>query len=308
MERRSNRRYADMSHLIDLNFNYRLHPTALPYGSFMSTEARQERARALDVGALIARMDELGVAMTGVVANVSGRDIGRYGTGQVLDDNHVDLVHAAIAPHADRLFGWVGINPLGGFKTLRYIEYAVNDLGFKGVHIFPHWFVAPVNDRVYYPIWAKCAELGVPVAMQCGIGGSPSASKVVASEMQVEDVLFDFPELTLIALRLGNPWERGFIALARNYLNLVLAADNPPGYWPPDFIEVLHKRTLGSAADITDRVVWGTNGPVVDPKSALDAIDSLQLDQDVKARFLGGNAARILKLVGAANAGPGEHA
>ncbi|HLJ81926.1 MAG TPA: hypothetical protein VKT52_10600, partial [Ktedonobacterales bacterium] len=133
-----------MSQLIDLNFNYRLHPTALPYGSFMPEDARQQRARPVDIDALVARMDELGIAMTGVVANVSGRDIGRYGTGEVLDDNHVDLVHGAISAHPDRLFGWVGINPLGGFKTLRYIEYAVNTLGFKGVHVFPHWFVAPV--------------------------------------------------------------------------------------------------------------------------------------------------------------------
>jgi predicted TIM-barrel fold metal-dependent hydrolase len=286
-----------LSAVIDLNVNYRLHPDSLPYGKFMSEEDRRQRSQPVDIDSLISRMDDAGIAMTGVVANVSALDIGRPpGAGRILDDNHVDIVHEAIRQHPDRLFGWAGINPLGGFQTLRYIEHAVNDLGFKGVHIFPHWFAVPVNDRLYYPIWAKCAELGVPVAFQCGIGGSPSASKVVAGELQVEDVLFDFPELTVMALRVGNPWERGFVALARNYINLVLAADNPPSYWVPEFIEVLHRKALGSDHDMTDRVVWGTNGPVVDPKSALSAIDGLGLEPDVQAKFTGGNAARLLKL------------
>ena len=284
-----------MAPIIDMNVNYRLHPV-LPYGKYMTQEAKEKSGKPLDVDALIARMDEANIAMTGIVGNVGALDVGKgNGFGRLLDDNTADLVQEAVSQHPDRLFGWVGINPLGGFSTLRYIEHAVNDFGFKGVHIFPHWFVLPIDDRRYYPIYAKAAELGVPVALQTGIGGSPSGGKVVGWTASVENILFDFPELTLFALRVGHPWERDFVTLARNYTNLVLAADNPVGGWATEFIDLLRGKRPG-LPDMTEQCVWGTNGPVVDPKVALKQIDELGLDEAVKARLIGGNVARLLKL------------
>jgi predicted TIM-barrel fold metal-dependent hydrolase len=47
---------------------------------------------------------------------------------------------------------------------------------------------------------------------------------------------------------------------------------------------------------MTEQVVWGTNGPVTDPKTSLSLINDLGLDPVVKERLIGGNAARLLKL------------
>jgi predicted TIM-barrel fold metal-dependent hydrolase len=131
--------------------------------------------------------------------------------------------------------------------------------------------------------------------MQTGIPGSPSGSKVVAFTHQVEQVLFDFPELSFVALRVGHPWERDFINLARNYPNLVLAADNPVASWPQEFQDLLRGKWTG-VPDMTEQIVWGTNGPVNDPKVVLGQIDAMGLDPAIKARFIGGNAERLLKL------------
>jgi predicted TIM-barrel fold metal-dependent hydrolase len=283
-----------MATVIDLNVNYRLHAEDLPYGRFMAPEARKAASAPVDVGELLSRMDAAGIAMAGVVANVSAAGVRRYG-GRVLDDNTADIVKQAISGHEDRLFGWVGVNPLGGMKTVRYIDRSVRELGFKGVHIFPHWFVLPVNDKIYYPIYSKCAELGVPIAMQCGIGGSPSGGKVVAAPMQVREILYDFPELVLIALRVGQPWERDFVTLGRKYPNLVLGADNPPSHWAPEFIDALNGRVLGMDKDITQNIVWGTNGRR-SAQEELDQIRALGLSPAVRDKVLGGNASRILGL------------
>ena len=149
-----------MAQIIDVSVNFRPHTEI---GVYDYLGISRETAKRVDPEAFIAEMDRLGIAMAGLVAHVSANGIG----GEVLM-THVDEVAPVIQAHPDRFFGWVGINPLKGMETLRYIEYGIKDLGFKGVHIYPHWFGVPVNDRIYYPIYAKCAELGVPVTMQVG--------------------------------------------------------------------------------------------------------------------------------------------
>jgi len=51
---------------------------------------------------------------------------------------------------------------------VRELERGVKELGFVGAHLHIYGFGIPVNDRLLYPFYAKCAELGVPVMMQIG--------------------------------------------------------------------------------------------------------------------------------------------
>jgi predicted TIM-barrel fold metal-dependent hydrolase len=103
-----------------------------------------------------------------------------------------------------------------------------------------------------------------------------------------------------MALRVGQPWERSFVWLARLFPNLVLVGDNPPGHWAKEFIDVLGSPAGdGSGSDLTARVVWGTNGRVPATED-LSAIKAMKMDEAVRARFLGDNAARLLHLGGAA--------
>lgn len=307
-----------MGRVIDVTYHYRLHAELyrsphLVYRGERFREPVTGPNPIVDVDALIEGMDSAGIDKTGIVATVAALDFGRGGRGPLLAENNVDEVHALISRHPERLFGWVGVHPFGRMDMLRYIEHAVRDLGFKGVHIFPHWFALPVNDRQYYPIYAKCAELGIPVALQIGIGGSPSASKVVATPQNLDDVLYDFPELQVLGLHLGNPWQLDFIALARNYLNFGLVADLPPATWHPAFLDALRspRSLFGHEVDswkadneLANRSLWGTNGAPgnergqngMGQQKALAAARDLDIRPDVLDAFLGDNAARILKV------------
>ena len=44
------------------------------------------------------------------------------------------------------------------------------------------------------------------------------------------------------------------------------------------------------------KVMFGTNWPMIPAKKALEGFEELPLDEEVKALFLGGNAARVFKL------------
>jgi uncharacterized protein len=293
--------------IVDVTFNHHTHGEIYhsPHLAFRGESRRGPftgENRTLDLDALVAGMDAAGVDRTGVLASVVAVDFGRGGRGPIVADVDVDTLAKALAPHGDRLFGWVSIHPFGRMDTLRMIEHAVRDLGFKGVQVFPHWFALPVDDRLYYPIYAKCAELGVPIAMQIGMAGGGSSPKVVASPMQLDDVLFDFPELSVLGLHLGDPWQADFLALARNHLNLSLVGDVAPARWSPGVVEELRSAPANFAAEnhVAARFLWGTNGrPGTERTVAEDFLRQareLDLPPEVTAAVLGGNAAWILGL------------
>ena len=69
-------------------------------------------------------------------------------------------------PH--RYSGLAGIDPLRGIAGLKELDYAVKELGFVGAHLYPHWFGQAPDAAIYYPYYARCAELGIPIMMQVG--------------------------------------------------------------------------------------------------------------------------------------------
>src|SRR5688572_10868395 len=267
--------------IIDLDVNYKLHPELKPAG-FVSAED----SKSFDADDYLPLMDEAGVDMTGIVANVAGLNLGRGGRGKVLDENTADLIQIEVAKYPDRYFGWVGVHPFGGTQTIRYIDHAIRTLGFKGVHIYPHWFGVDVNDRMYYPIYSKAAELGVPVAVQLGLGGHRGNRRSVGSPWAADDILYDFPELNLLSLHIGPPYEREFVRLCDNYANLYLVADMAASTWPEVVVERL--RSQAGSIDLSERVLWGTNGPHArSPQESLKQISELGLPAEVDERVLG---------------------
>ncbi|MFC0453358.1 amidohydrolase family protein [Rhodococcus jostii] len=242
-----------------------------------------------DPDALIQHLDDAGIDMIGLISNVW--NVG----GQELFV-HADEVKVFIDKFPDRVFGWVGINPLQGMETLRYIEYAVRDLGFKGVHCYPHWFGLPVNDRRYYPIYAKCAELGVPFAMQVGSPSVRAHAKMVARPTLLDDIAYDFPELKLVGLHVGTPFANEMCMLARNYENVFIIADAyPPVDWERDLLDYINQKEWNNV-DGSDKVMWGTDHPVQAFRPTLQQVRDHGFTPDIEAKLLGDNAVRILNL------------
>jgi hypothetical protein len=71
-----------------------------------------------------------------------------------------ERVAAMVKKHPTRFSGLAGVDPTEGMKGLARLEYAIRELGFVGAHLYPHWFEMPPDHARYYPIYAKCAELG----------------------------------------------------------------------------------------------------------------------------------------------------
>lgn len=51
-------------------------------------------------------------------------------------------------------------------KAVAEVDKCIKEYKFKGIRILPWLWNLPPNTNVYYPIYAKCVELDVPICMQ----------------------------------------------------------------------------------------------------------------------------------------------
>lgn len=204
-----------------------------------------------------------------------------------------ELVAAAIAAHPDRFSGLAGLDPTEGMAGVRALERAVQDHGFIGAHGYPHWFELAPDHAKWYPFYAKCVELDIPVQLQVGQSliydpGYPRRS--VGRPITLDAVACDFPELRLVGIHLGIPWMDEMIAMAWKHANVFIGTDaHSPRYWPPQFLHFAN--TYGQ-----DKVLFGTDFPVLEFARTRAEIDALDLRPGPRTKLLRENARRVYRL------------
>ena len=195
--------------------------------------------------------------------------------------------------YPNRFSGLAGIAPYRGMEGVRELEYAVRELGFVGAHLYPHWIELAPDHAKYYPYYAKCCELDIPIMMQVGHNLVYSRERRLPSvgrPITLDQVAIDFPDLKLIGIHIGIPWTDEMISMAWKHENVYIGSDAyAPKYWPDSFVHYL--KTYGQ-----DKVIFGTDWPVISPERAMDEIKQLGISEPVMEKFLSTNAKRIFKL------------
>ena len=166
------------------------------------------------------------------------------------------VVADAVQKYPDRFYGVAGIDPTQGMQGVRDFERSVREYGFIGAHGYPHWFdLAPDHPR-WYPFYAKCCELDVPIQLQVGQSLNYTAEQRlprVGRPITLDAVACDLPELKLIGIHVGIPWTDEMIAMAWKHDNVYIGCDaHSPKYWPQSFVQIIN--TIGK-----DKVIFGTD-------------------------------------------------
>jgi uncharacterized protein len=204
-----------------------------------------------------------------------------------------DIVAEAVRRYPDRFLGLAGVDPSAGMRGVREMERAITELGFVGAHLYPHWFGMEPDDRRLYPFYAKCVELDVPIQMQVGHCLRYSAERPLRSTgrpLALDTVACDLPELKVVGIHVGWPWTEEMIAVAYKHPNVHIGADAyAPKHWPGPFVHYLN--TFGQ-----DKVLFGTDFPVIDPERAMREIDELELRPMPRQKLLRDNAVRLYRL------------
>ncbi len=237
---------------------------------------------------MIVQMDAAGIERALLIATKTGR-LGLPGSWHL----PYEIVAQAVREHPKRFCGLAGLDPTEGMAGVRELERAVNELGFVGAHMYPHWFELAPDHARWYPFYAKCVELDVPVQMQVGqslIYTREQRLRSVGRPIALDAVACDFPELKLVGIHVGIPWTDEMIAMAWKHPNVYVGADaHSPKYWPPQFVQYID--TYGR-----DKVLFGTDFPVLDFARTRAEVEALGLGEEAKRKFLRENALRLYKL------------
>jgi len=237
------------------------------------------------VGDYLRKMDRAGIERSLLIAVRAG-DMNVAGSFEV----PYARVARICAKHPDRFSGLAGVDPFRGMQGLRDLEHAVNELGFVGAHLYPHWFGLAPDHAKYYPYYAKCCELDIPIMMQIGHNLVYSRKRRLPSvgrPITLDQVAIDFPELKLIGIHLGVPWIDEAISMAWKHENIFLAGDAyAPRHWPKQFVH--YANSYGS-----HKVLFGTDWPVIDPERAVQEIAQLGMRPESHRAMMRDNALAV---------------
>ncbi len=233
---------------------------------------------------MLARMDEAGVEKV----FITQCKMWSYRRKWMYMDTKLEDVLQYTEKHPSRFVGLAGYNPFEIRQSLREIETAVCDHGFKGVYVHIYGFDIPLNDAKMYPLFAKCEELGVPVSMQVGhvLEAMPSDC---ARPMLLDRIACDFPDLRMLGAHTGWPWVEELISACYKWDNIWFGVDAwLPKYLSPEILQFINSR-MGQ-----DRCVWGTNG--LPWNTNLNQLTDIGLRPEAHRKLIRDNAIELFKL------------
>jgi predicted TIM-barrel fold metal-dependent hydrolase len=198
----------------------------------------------------------------------------------------------AIQRYPDRFFGSYNANPNEGMDEVRLIEKLYREGRIKAVTGFPSGLCpqVPIDDKRWYPIYAKCVELDLPICMCVGVPG-PRLPMAPQKVELIDEVCWFFPELKFVMRHGAEPWVDLAVKLMLKYPNLYyMTSAFAPKHYPRAIVEYANKRGA-------DKIMYAGYFPM---GLSLDRIfrelPDVGFKDEVWPKFLRDNAVRVFKL------------
>lgn len=190
--------------------------------------------------------------------------------------------------------GFCAADPRDIMAGVREIDRCYHELGLRGLAMCCDFFNVDLADKRCYPLYAKAAELGIPVGLHVGINFTTDSPIRHGHPAFVDELACAFPELILICNHGGWPWPTETIAVAWKHHNVYLEFGaiapryiaSQGGGWGP------MRHFMNSV--LQDRVLFATDWPALPHQRALDELDLLELKDTVREKYLRTNAESLL--------------
>ena len=198
----------------------------------------------------------------------------------------------ALKLHPDRFIPSLGVDPNEGVNALRKMVKSYETYGIRSVSMFPAGTFPQVaiNDKKMYPIYAKACELDIPVFVCAGIPG-PRLKFAPQHVELIDEVMYDFPELTFVTRHGCQPWTELAVKLMLKWpgLHYSTSAFAPKHY---DEKIIAYANSRGA-----DKIIYGGYYPMgLSMERIMTDMPKVAFKDEVWPKFLYGNAARILKI------------
>jgi len=219
-----------------------------------------------------------------------------------MDKNKIDIsVVCAVATRADQvpsINGWlfsVRSDRIRAFCAI-HPQYPlwkeelsrIKENG-DGIKLQPEFQDFYIDDKEMFPVYETVQQLELPILFHCG--KELSGTKLIrSSPKRMSKIREIFPQLKIIAAHFGGfeLWDevKSYLLGRDIYFDTSFFFD----YLPREEI----KKMLLSHPQ--DRLLFGTDFPLVDQKKDLDFIEGLEVSAELKKRILSVNARNLLKI------------
>ncbi len=240
-----------------------------------------------EIPAAIAADQDVDAAIDETIAKMDAHGI-EYGVLN-LDE---ELSLRAVQRHPGRFIPTLYADGHRGMDQIRDIVRAHEQYGIRAVGTFPSgvWPQIPINDKLWYPLYAKCCELDIPVLITAGVPGP--RIKMMAQHVELfDEVCYDFPELTIIMRHGADPWTELAVKLMLKWPNLYYSTSAwSPRYIPKPIIDFANSRGA-------DKIIYAGYYPYgLELERIFAELKELPLKPDVWPKFLSDNARTLFKL------------
>jgi predicted TIM-barrel fold metal-dependent hydrolase len=198
----------------------------------------------------------------------------------------------ALKEHPDRFFASYEVDPNRGMQGVRDLVRAHEEFGIKAATAFPAGMLpqVPINDKKFYPLYAKCIELDIPITITTGVPG-PRLPMLCQKTELLDEVCWFFPELRIVMRHGAEPWDALAVKLMLKWPNLYYSTSAfSPKYYPKTIIDFANTRG-------TDKVMYAGYFPMgLSLERIFKDMQDVPFRDHVWPKFLRENAQRVFKL------------
>jgi predicted TIM-barrel fold metal-dependent hydrolase len=200
-----------------------------------------------------------------------------------------ELTARFVASHPDRFIGFAYVTPHYPEEIESVLAHAFDDLGMKGIKIYPPYFSRSVEDAAWEPIFAFAHARRAPIISHT------DGRDAMVRDNHGEPQMFvpwarRYPDAPIVLGHAGN-----FRTGRQSCIQAVRSCPNV-------FIEICSSwRHVGSIEELVqgageDRILFGSDAPLMDPRIQMGRVVTAEISEQAKEKILGMNAAKLLNL------------
>jgi predicted TIM-barrel fold metal-dependent hydrolase len=284
-------------------------------------------ARLHDLGEIrIREMDEAGIDIQVLSHGApSGQKLPEDRAVEIVRGTN-DRLYKSIQLHPTRFAGFAALPTVHPEAAADELDRCVSELGFKGAMIHGLTNGVFLDDKRFWPIFARAEKLDVPIYLH------PSFPQKQVMDVYYADYAKEFPQVIRAAwgYTVETATQAIRLVLSRVFethpgLNIVLGhmgetlpfllwrinqALSRPGHeelsFREQFTQHFYVTTSGNFSTPAlmctmtemgmDRIMFAVDWPFVSNKPAMDWVNNLQISRDDKTKLLSGNAKRLFRM------------
>ncbi len=203
-----------------------------------------------------------------------------------------EVSQQALRDHPDRFLASTSTEPNRGMEDIRDIVRLHEEYDLKAISAFPAGCVpqVPIDDKRFYPVYAKCCELDIPIFCCVGVPG-PRIPMACQHVERIDEVMWFFPELKFVMRHGAEPWEDLAVKLMLKWPNLYYSTSAfAPKHYPKAIID--YANTRGA-----DKILYAGYFPMgLSLERIMGDMPNVPFRDHVWPKFLRENAMKVLGL------------